>query len=213
MIAINYLLADSTVHIVAQRVSTSWAWYIIRAAGFVSVALLLALMLSGIGQVTGFVYRFIEPIKAWAFHKALAFALVVSMLIHVGFLLLDHYVPFNIFQVTIPFLSHYNNGSNILGLAIGGLAVGLGIIAMYGIFLLVASSLGWIDSHKHTWRWLHYSSYIVMVLVFLHALYAGSDLKYGTFRAGFVFLFVIVLIAIIGRIRRAGSLKDQDHSD
>ncbi len=213
MTAVNLILADSTTRIITQRVVSSWAWYIIRAAGFVSAALLIGLMLSGIGQVTGLTYRFLEPVKAWALHKAMAFALVAALILHIGFLLLDHYVPFNVFQVTIPFLSHVNNGSSLLGMALGGLAVSFGIFAMYGVVLLVASSLSLIDSHKHTWRWLHYSSYAVVVLVFLHALYSGSDLKYGTFRAGFIFLFGIVLLGILSRIRRSGSLKDHDDSD
>lgn len=206
-------LASSTTQIITQRVETSWEWYVVRAAGFVAAALLILLMLSGIGQVTGFTYRFMEPMKAWALHKAMALALVVSVVIHVGFLLLDHFVPFSLAQVTIPFLSHVNNSTSLFGLALGGLAVSFGIFAMYGILIVVASSLGWINSRKHTWRKLHYISYAVMLLVFLHALYSGTDLKYGTFRAGWVLLGIIVVIAIIARLSRAGSLNDPDDSN
>ena len=46
------LAATDTVHVVTNRLSTSWPWYIIRAAGFISAGLLVLLMLSGIGQVT-----------------------------------------------------------------------------------------------------------------------------------------------------------------
>ena len=58
----NQFIATSTVHVVVQRVSASWPWYIIRGAGFVAAGLLILLMLSGIGQVTGITYRFIEPV-------------------------------------------------------------------------------------------------------------------------------------------------------
>lgn len=208
-----YTFALSTANIVTQRVAVSWQWYVIRAAGFVAAGLLILLMLSGIGQVTGLTYRFMEPMKAWALHKAMALALVVSVIIHVGFLLLDHFVPFTLAQITIPFLSHVNNGTTFLSMALGGLAVSFGIFAMYGIFIVVASSLGWINSRKHTWRKLHYISYAVMLLVFVHALYSGTDLKYGTFRAGWVLLGSIVVLGIITRLRRAGSLDEPDDSD
>jgi hypothetical protein len=194
---------------ITQRVSASWPWYVIRAAGFVAAGLLVLLMLSGIGQVTGLTYRFVEPIKAWAIHKALAFALCISIAVHIGFLLIDHYLPFNIFQILIPFLSHYNNGTSIGGMALGTVAVAMGIFALYGVVLLVLSSLGWIDTKTKRWRKLHYTSYAVAGLVFLHAAYTGSDLKYGTFRAAWMALGLLVAAGIISRVWRAGTVKKQ----
>lgn len=201
------LLATSAASAITQRVGTSWEWYIIRAAGFTAAGLLILLMLSGIGQVTGLTYRFIEPIKAWTIHKAMALALCASIIVHVGFLLIDHFVTFSPLQVLIPFLSHYNNSTRLLGLPLGGIAVALGILAMYGVAIIVLSSLQWIDTKKRTWRWLHYISYVVMMAVFFHALYVGSDLKYGGFRAAWIFAGAVVSIGIIMRLLRAGTLK------
>lgn len=200
----NVLIASSTVHIVSQRVVTSWPWYIIRAAGFISAGLLVLLMLSGIGQVTGIIYRFIEPIKIWAIHKALALALVASITVHVSFLLIDHFVPFSLTQILIPFASQYNNGTKVWGLPLGGIAVTLGILAMYCVVILVLSSLGWIDTKKKTWRKLHYLSYVVGGFVLVHALYAGTDLKHGLFRKAWIGLSFVVLLAIVARLWRAG---------
>lgn len=202
-----YLFAASSLDVATNRVGTSWPWYIIRAAGLLSALLIILLMISGIGQVTGLTYRFIEPIKAWAIHKAMAIALLISLAIHVLFILFDKYMPFTLPQILVPFLSNYNNGTTVLGLAIGGLAIAFGIFAMYGVVIIVASSLGWIDSRKTTWRWLHYVSYAVALLVFLHVLLAGTDVKYGTFRMAWVGLGVIVVLAILSRLRRAGSLR------
>lgn len=202
----NVSLASSTVQIATHRVETSWEWYVIRAAGFVAVGLLVLLMISGIGQVTGLTYRFIEPVKAWMLHKALAFALCASIAVHVLFLLLDHFVPFSLLQVLVPFQSHYNNGTTVLGIPIGW-AVSFGIMAMYGTVILVLSSLGWIDTKKGVWRKLHYLSYLVIFLVFVHALGTGSDLKYGTFRSVFLLLGFLVVLAVAGRLWRAGTLR------
>ncbi len=204
----NLYLMSSTVQIIQSRVSSSWPWYIIRASGFTAAGLLILITISGIGQVTGFTYRFINPILSWTIHKALAFALCAAVLIHGGFLLLDHFVTFSIPQILIPFLSTYNNGSEMLGLPLGFLGVASGIVAMYGIFIIVASSLKLIDTNKRTWKKLHYLSYLVAILVFIHALYTGSDLKYGTFRLGFLSLEILLIIGIISRIYRAGIIKE-----
>lgn len=208
--ATGHLLASSTVQTAGQRLGESWPWYAVRAAGFIASGLLFLLMVSGIGQVTGLTYRFIEPLKAWALHKALAFALAASILVHILFLLIDKFLPFNLVQVLVPFASNYTNGVPFLGMALGGFAVGLGILAMYGVAVLIASSLGWIDTKKGAWRVLHYISYAVVVFVFVHALTTGSDLKYGTFRAAWMFAGFILIVAIASRLWRAGTLKKHD---
>lgn len=203
----NLIVASSAAQIALHRVGASWEWYVIRGAGFTAAGLLILLMLSGIGQVTGLTYRFFEPVKAWLIHKALAIALCIAIFIHVLFLLFDHFVPFSLTQVLIPFVSHYTNGTKFLGLSFGSLAVTFGILAAYGVVIIVLSSLGWIDSHKKAWRWLHYLSYFVMLFVFLHAVSVGSDLKYGTFRTIWIGLILLVALAVISRLLRTGTLK------
>lgn len=201
------LFAASTVQIAAGRVAASWEWYVIRASGFVAAGLLILLMISGIGHVTGFTYRFLPPLKAWAVHKAMAYALLISIAVHGLFVLLDKYVPFSFFQIFIPFLNHYNNGTSLGGLALGSLAVSFGILAMYGIVLVVLTSLGMLDKKPSVWRRYHLVSYLVVLLVFLHGLYIGTDLKYGTFRGLWIGAGAILLMAVISRLARTGIIK------
>lgn len=201
------LLADnSVVGIAANRVVSSWPWYVVRAAGFVAAGLLVLLMLSGIGQVTGLTYRFFEPIKAWAIHKAFAYALVFSIAVHVIFLLIDKFVPFSLIQVLVPFTSTYNNKTTLLGFSLGFLGVAVGIIAMYGVVILVLTSLKWIDTKKRLWRNTHYISYGVAFLVFLHALLTGTDIRYGKFRDAWLLLGAIVVMGVIMRLWRSRTL-------
>lgn len=171
--------------------------------------LLLSLMISGIGQVTGLTYRYIEPVKAWAIHKAMAIALLVAIAIHVVMVVIDNFMTFTIPQVTIPFLSSYSNGSTIFGLAIGSLAITFGIMAMYGVIIIVASSLGWIDKKPKTWRWLHYLGYLVVFDVFMHGLYVGTDLRHGFIRLVWITLGGVLLLAIISRLLRVGTLRSK----
>lgn len=199
--------------VLATTVGASWLWYVIRAAGFVAAGLLILLMLSGIGQVTGLTYRFLEPVKAWAVHRAMALALCAMIVVHVGLLLIDKFVPFSLAQVLVPFQSHYTNKSTLLGVSLGSWAVTLGILSMYSVAVIVASSLGWIDTHKRTWKWLHYLSYFVILAVFLHGMSVGTDLRYGTFRTVWIGLFAIVLLGVISRLARAGTLRRKRRDD
>ncbi|HSX15301.1 MAG TPA: hypothetical protein VLF40_00775 [Candidatus Saccharimonadales bacterium] len=199
--------ASSEAQIAAARAAASWQWYVIRASGFTAAGLLFALMVSGIGQVTGLMYRFLEPIKAWALHKALAIALCGAIAVHALLLLFDHFVRFSPVQVLVPFVSRYSNHTALFGFGLGGIAVALGILAAYGVAIVVLSSLGWIETKKGAWRLLHYTSYFVMVAVFVHALGVGSDLKYGTFRIIWIAIGAVLLLAIISRLWRAGTLR------
>jgi len=210
MITLLHTFAASTVDIASQRIGSSWPWYVVRGSGFVSAGLLVSLMLSGIGQATGITYRFIEPIKAWMLHKALGFSLCASVATHVLFILFDKFVNISIPQVLVPFLSPYNNGTKILGLSPGSLAIALGVLAMYGIILIVLTSLTWIDTKQGVWKFLHYLSYAVMLFVFIHALSTGTDLRYGTFRALWIGLGVVLIIAVIVRAWRLGTLRSKD---
>jgi sulfoxide reductase heme-binding subunit YedZ len=209
MILLNQVstFASSEARIAATRVATTWEWYVIRAAGFVAAGLLILLMLSGIGQVTGLTYRFLEPIKAWALHKALALALCGAIAVHVTFLFLDHYIPFSIVQIFVPFASHYGNHTSLLGFGLDSVAVALGILAMYGVAIIVLSSLGWIDSKQKTWRWIHYLSYFVILAVFVHALGTGSDLRYGIFREVWILIGGVLFLAVVSRLWRVGTLR------
>jgi predicted ferric reductase len=201
------IFATNTSVVISHRLVSSWPWYIIRGAGFAAAAILILLMLSGIGQVTGILYRWIEPVKLWTIHKALGIAFLVAIAFHGGFLLIDHYVHFNIIQILLPFASKYNNGTTLFGLHLGGIGVTLGILAMYGAVAIVLSSLFWIDSKKKTWKLLHYLSYFVMTFVFVHALTVGTDLKYGFFRAIWILATVLIIVAIIIRLWRAGTMS------
>jgi methionine sulfoxide reductase heme-binding subunit len=201
------LFGATKISVATSRAATSWAWYVIRASGFVGVILLILLMISGIGMVTGLTYKFLQPLKAWAVHKALGIALCVAIVIHVGFLLIDHFVNFSFLQITVPFVSNYTNGSKFLGVGLSAVAMALGVLAMYGTAVIVLSSLKWIDTKKRAWRYLHYVSYFVMFAAFIHALGTGTDLKHGFLRILFIAASFLVILWVISRLRRSGSLK------
>lgn len=190
----------------ATRAKSSWPWYITRAAGFVAAFSLVLLMLSGIGFITGFSFKFLEPLTAWATHKTIAYVFGISAVIHVVALLFDKYVPFTIAQALVPFLSNYRTVS-IAGHNLGSLYVALGVFALYFVLAIILTSILWIDKKPHTWKLFHFLAYLTMVFVFFHALYLGTDLTHGVFRILWIIFGVTVAVAIIYRLRRRARIK------
>ncbi len=188
-----------------ERADVSWPWYITRGAGIVAVILLALLILSGIGLVTGYTFRFFEPLTAWATHKALGLAFGIAVLIHVGALLFDKFVPFSIAAVLFPFISNYRPVT-LYGHHLGSLYVALGVFAFYGVAIIIISSLLWIDKKPRRWKLLHLLSYLTAICVFFHGLYLGTDLTHGTFRTIWIVIGIATGIAMLYRLKRARSV-------
>lgn len=186
------------------RAKSSWPWYITRASGFVAAFALVLLMLSGIGFITGATFRFLEPLTAWATHKAIAVVFGISLLIHGTALLFDKFVPFNIVQVLVPFKSNYHD-TTIAGHYVGSLFVAFGVIAMYLVLAIILASYLWIDKKPHLWKAIHFLAYLTMIFVFFHALYLGTDLTHGIFRILWIIAGIGVAVAIFYRLRRRAS--------
>lgn len=190
---------------ITKRTKSSWSWYLTRASGLVAAVSLVILMLSGIGQVTGVTFKFLEPLTAWATHRALGIAFCVSIFLHIFTLLFDHFIHFNIFHLFIPWLSDYKPVT-IFGLKLGSLYIALGVLALYGSVIVVISSLLWVDKKPYIWKIIHLLSYAVMLMVFVHALYLGTDLMHGWLRWLWIGVGIGVVIAIIHRLKRAKTL-------
>jgi predicted ferric reductase len=187
------------------RLKTSWPWFLARGSGLVAAAALGLLMLSGIGLITGDTFRFLEPLTAWATHRALGLTFGVAVIIHIVSLLFDTFVSFSVLQMLVPWLSHYKPVT-LLGVHLGSLYVALGVLAFYGVAIIVISSLLWVEKKPYTWKWLHLLSYMVLVFVFVHALYLGTDLSHGYFRWAWIVLGFGGGLASLYRLRRARTI-------
>lgn len=200
-ITVNPVQGPTVSKQLGTRARSSWPWYITRAAGFVAAASLVMLMLSGIGFITGTSFRLLEPLTAWATHKAIAIVFAVSATVHIVALLFDKFVPFTIAQALVPFLSHYREVT-IRGHHLGSLYVAFGIFGLYFVLAIILSSLFWIDKKPHAWKLFHFLAYLTMIFAFFHALYLGTDLTHGIFRVLWVVLGIGVAIAIVYRLQR-----------
>ena len=197
---INPVQGPSVTHLLATRARSSWPWYITRAAGLMAAVFLVMLILSGVGLITGYTFRLLEPLTAWATHRAIGIAFAVSGVIHVVALLFDTYVPFTVAQALVPFLSSYRPVT-IAGHHLGSLYVALGILAMYAVLTMVITSYLWVDKKPHTWKFFHFLGYMVMVFVFFHALFLGTDFIAGPLRTIWIVFGVAMGLAFLYRLR------------
>ncbi len=202
-VTVETIPGQTLTQIVKERAENSWPWYIVRASGIVAGVSLILLLLSGIGSVTGHFFRFLDPLTAWASHRALGITFVVSVLIHMFTLLFDHFVPFNLVDILVPWASSYKQVT-LFGLHLGSLFVALGVLAFYGSIIVVATSLLLVDRKPKLWKLIHYLSYLIIFDVFIHAFFLGTDTGHGTGRILWVIGNVMVLIAIGIRLNRAG---------
>lgn len=205
-IIVNPVQGPSVSKQLETRAKSSWPWYITRAAGFVAAFTLVLLMLSGIGFITGGSFKFLEPLTAWATHKAIAIVFAVAIVVHGVALLFDTFVPFTIVQALVPFESHYRT-LTLAGHHLGSLYVALGIVAMYFVLAIILTSLLWIDKKPHIWKLVHFLAYLTMVFVFFHALYLGTDLTHGIFRILWIIFGICVAVAIVYRLRRRARVR------
>lgn len=205
-VSVQTIPGQSLSDIVMGKATSSWPWYVVRASGLVAGVSLVILMLSGIGSVTGHTFRFLEPLTAWATHRALGIVLAVSMAIHMVTLLFDKFIPFTIVQLLVPWMSQYKP-LVLFGVNFGSIFVALGIIAFYIALAIVVSSLFWIDKKQKIWKFMHIASYGVIAAVFFHALFLGTDTGSGLGRVIWVAGGIAVLGAIVIRLRRVGTTK------
>lgn len=191
-------LTDKIIH----NLSESWPWYIARGSGIIAAITLIVLMVSGIGQITGTTFRFLDPIVAWASHRALGIVFGISIGAHVISLLFDSFLKITIIEALVPWVSDYRPVT-ILGIPVGSLYLALGIIAFYLSLAIVVTSLLFIAKKPYFWKIIHLTSYAVLALVFFHALYIGTDFAHGWLRVLWIIVGISLAIFSIIRLRRA----------
>jgi DMSO/TMAO reductase YedYZ heme-binding membrane subunit len=98
----------------------------------------------------------------------------------------------------------------LFGINLGSFGVATGIIGMYLLIIIILSSLGWIETKKGIWRRLHYLGYLAVVFIFFHVLYTGSDVSYGFFRMVWILVGILLILAVLVRLYRAGTIRHKD---
>lgn len=160
-------------------------WFASRSAGVVGYVLLAASTILGVMINT----RLVDGLMARPFvaemHKFTSLLALGFTAGHVLTLPFDDYISFGWQGILIPLQSSYRP-----------LWVGLGVIGLYGAIAVTASFYIRRRFSYQAWRNLHYCTYGVFVLLFIHAIFSGSDssrlwIQYVYLVTGGVALFCI----------------------
>ena len=178
-------------------------WIILRAAG---VAAYVAFFLSvawGLVSSTSLVTKRISKPTSTAFHATVASAGLAFLAIHLIGLVVDRFVPFGLSDLLVPLKSDYRP-----------IPIASGIVATYGMVIVLVSS--WVRKRVGTvwWRRLHLLAVPMFTLSLLHGLFAGSDSArpwmFGMYVVtGLITLFLVIVRGLTVGYRPTRETKDR----
>lgn len=165
-------------------------WYVNRASGIAAWALLAVSV--ALGQLQA---RRWTPGRSPAWfvdlHRGLAGLGCAALGLHLIALLADSFTSFNVLDVLIPMRTELSPGG-----------VAWGIVALYAIVAIEATSLASRRLSRQTWRRIHLLGLAVFWLTTLHALLAGTDSASPLWRVPAVIAAVGLGVLTLRRPRR-----------
>jgi len=176
-------------------------WYVSRASGLVAFLLLYISIFLGLTLRVPLLRKIFLPVYSMKIHCWISLQALLFAFIHAIALIFDKWLGFKLADLFIPFASQYKPEMTALG-----------VFGFYLMVILIVTSYGKKFISQKIWRITHFTNIVLYVIVFIHALYLGTDLKIELFRnififanAGLVFLILANLelrIAEALRIRR-----------
>ena len=164
-------------------------WYVARASGIVAWLMLSASVIWGIVLASGAFPSHRRPAWLLDLHRWLG-ALTVGFLgLHLGALVADSYVDFGLADLVVPLASDWKP-----------MAVAAGVVAMWSIVAVQASSLLRKRIPKWLWRSIHLSSYPTFLLVGAHGIFAGTDASTSLYLTTTVLTVVAVSALLVQRM-------------
>lgn len=139
-------------------------WYVARAGGLVAWALVLASCTWGLLHALRAFGRRPSPSWMLSTHRYLSTLALVFVTVHVVAILADGYVRFSLADVLVPLASSWHP-----------VAVAWGVVAMYVLVAVEITSLVRARLSPRVWRGVHLLSYVLLALVTVHLLTAGTD--------------------------------------
>ena len=142
----------------------SLPWFVARSSGLVAWGLLTLGVFLGLALSTRVAGSRPRPKWLLDLHRFTGGLALVFVGVHVGALMLDHYVHFGIEQVLVPLASSYRP-----------LPVALGVVGLYLLVAIEVTSLAMRRIPRRWWRAVHSTSFALFVITSVHAISAGTD--------------------------------------
>jgi sulfoxide reductase heme-binding subunit YedZ len=143
-------------------------WYLNRATGIVSLVLMTLTVLLGVAVQRQVRLPGLPRFGVVALHRNVSLISALLLATHLGTAIVDSYVSIGPLAALVPFVAGWRP-----------VAVGLGTLAIDLLLIIVLTSLVRGRIPVRLWRGIHWTSYLLWPLAFLHGLAAGSDLGSG----------------------------------
>lgn len=141
-------------------------WYLARGTGVVSLVLLTAVLLLGIGGHTSAGASRVPRFATALLHRNLSLLVLAFLLVHIGTSVLDPFAAIAWSDALVPLTASYRP----LWLGLGALAFDL-LLAL-AITSALRGRIG-----LRTWRAVHWLAYACWPIALLHGLGTGSDVR------------------------------------
>jgi DMSO/TMAO reductase YedYZ heme-binding membrane subunit len=146
-------------------VSNIW-WYVARSAGLCAWALLMVSVALGVALSGRFAGAPVTRRRLRELHPWVAGTALAVLGLHVVAVVADSYVDVTVLQALVPGASPYEP-----------LAVALGSVSLWMLAAVQLTSLARRQMSHRAWRGVHLLSYLVAVVMTVHALAAGTDAR------------------------------------
>jgi methionine sulfoxide reductase heme-binding subunit len=139
-------------------------WILIRAAGIAAYMMLWLAVAWGLAATTSAVSNRVSKQTSTLFHQFAASAGLTLLAAHMGLLIIDKFMPYSVLDTLVPMRSTFRP-----------VAITFGVIAMYGVVIVMVTS--WLRKPIGTlwWRKIHLLAVPAFTLAFAHGVFAGSD--------------------------------------
>jgi sulfoxide reductase heme-binding subunit YedZ len=172
-------------------------WLLARSAGVGAYLMLYLSVAWGMLATTSLVTKRASKRSSTAFHGFAASAGLMLLALHLVGLLLDRFVRFDTLDLLVPYRATYRP-----------FALTLGIVAMYAMVIILATSWARKLMRPALWRAIHLVAVPAFATALLHGVLAGSDsaragmaILYWT--TGFSVLFLVIVRGLTARPPRA----------
>ena len=138
-------------------------WFAARGAGIVSLLILTASAAFGLITVTRFQAAGWPRFFNYEMHRRISLLSVAFLVTHIGAAILDPYLKLGL-TALLP-----------LGSSWKPVPMALGVIALYLVVALIATSLLRRHLGQRAWKMVHWTSYLMWPLALAHTVTAGTD--------------------------------------
>jgi sulfoxide reductase heme-binding subunit YedZ len=168
---------------------TNALWYTARGTGVISLLLLTAVVVLGIGSRAGRPVFGLPRIAVNLVHRDAALIATVLIAVHVTTLMADPFAQLRLVDILVPFQGSYRPAW-----------VGFGTTALDLLIAIVVTSLLRRRLGARTWRAVHWLAYAMWPVAWLHGIGSGTDRGRSWFLALAVIAAATVVTAVAWRL-------------